>query len=110
MRYENLFAAHDLAVLYDWLQETGELYMDLNRPHSGGDNASLHFFHTLAELKGIVSRETWPEVDISIFRAKQYPIGIANNRLLARALEQIPDGQYFTISSLGDNPFAPCSV
>jgi hypothetical protein len=29
MGYEHLFEAQDLALLYDWLQETSELYMDL---------------------------------------------------------------------------------
>jgi hypothetical protein len=109
MGHESLFAAHDLAVLYDWLQETGELYLDLDRPHSGGSNSSAHFVHSLAELRAIVSRETWPEVVISIFRAKQYPIrGIADDRLLTAALEQIGDGQWFSILSLGDAPLDPC--
>jgi hypothetical protein len=109
MGYESLFAPSDLALLYDWLQETGELYLDLNRPHSGGTNNSVHFVSDLSELRAIVSNETWPEVDFSIFRAKQYPIrGIADERLLAMVMEQIPDSQYFTILSVGDDPLAPC--
>jgi len=28
MGYESLFAPCDLAMLYDWLSETGELYLD----------------------------------------------------------------------------------
>jgi hypothetical protein len=111
MGYESLFAPCDLAMLYDWLSETGELYLDLDRPHSGGSKNSLHFVRNLAELRVIISNETWPEIDISIFRAKQYPIrGFADDKLLATATEQIPDGEYFTILSVGADPLAPCGA
>jgi hypothetical protein len=111
MGYESLFAPCDLAMLYDWLSETGELYLDLDRPHSGGSKNSLHFVRNLAELRVIISNETWPEIDISIFRAKQYPIrGFADEKLLATAMEQIPDSQYFTILSVGADPLAPCGA
>lgn len=111
MGYEHLFAERDLALLYDWLQDTGELYMDLDRPHSGGTNNSVHFIHSLAQIKGIVSEERHPEVSIEIFREKQYPIrGVADETLLAAALDFIPDGEWFKILLLGDGPFAPCSV
>jgi hypothetical protein len=111
MGYEHLFGKSDLALLYDWLQETGELYMDLDRPHSGGSNNGVHFIESLAALKGIVSHERHPEVYISIFRLKQYPIrGIVGDSLLATVLEQIPDRQWFSIVSLGDGPLAPCNV
>lgn len=111
MGYESLFAPPELAMLHDWLQETGELYMDLNRPHSGARNNSVHFVRSLADLKVIVSRETHPEVDISIFRARQYPIrGIAGEELLAAALEQIPDNQDFHILSVEADPLAPCTA
>jgi hypothetical protein len=111
MGYESLFAPSDLAMLHDWLEETGELYLDLDRPHSGGANNSLYFVRNLAELRGIVSNETWPEVDISIFRAKQFPIrGLADEKLLAAAMEQIPDNQYFTLLSVGADRLAPCGA
>src|SRR5258708_39971941 len=105
MGFEQLFAKSDLALLHDWLQETGELYMDLDRPHSGGLNNSLYFLDNLSRLKSIVSQETHPEVCIYIFRKKHYPIrGTVGDALLATVLEQIPDRQYFTILSLGDDP------
>ena len=55
MGYEHLFDERDLALLYDWLQQTGELYIDLDRPHSGGDNSSVYFIGALAQLKEIVA-------------------------------------------------------
>ena len=111
MGYEHLFAKGDLALLHDWLQQTGELYMDLDRPHSGGLNNSLYFLNSLSHLKSIVAEETHPEVSISIFREKQYPIrGLMNGALLTTAFEQIPDRQYFTILSRADDSLAPFNV
>ena len=107
MGYAHLFARHDLALLHDWLQQTDELYMDLDRPHSGALNNSVHFIGSLVTLKEIVSREDWPEVCICIFREKQYPIrGIADHSLLAQAFEQIPD-EPFSILSPAADPLVP---
>ena len=108
--FEQLFAKSDLALLHDWLQETGELYMDLDRPHSGGLNNSLYFLDTLSRLKSIVSQETHPEVCIYIFRKKHYPIrGILDDALLASALEEIPDRQDFSIFEKPDEVFVASS-
>ena len=103
MGYESLFAPCDLAMLYDWLEETGELYLDLDRPHSGGANNSLHFVRNLAELRIIVSNEKWPEVDISVFRAKQYPVrGLADEKLWRQ-----PWNKYRIVSTSLSCPRAP---
>src|SRR5580658_9122267 len=111
MGYEHLFAERDLALLYDWLIDTGELYMDLDRPHSGGNNNSIHFIYSLEQLKGIVAQEKHREVNIEIFREKQYPIrGVADETLLAAALTFIPDEEWFSILMPGDVPFAPWRV
>jgi len=111
MGFEQLFAKSDLALLHDWLQETGELYMDLDRPHSGGLNNSLYFLDNLSRLKCIVSQETHPEVCIYIFRKKHYPIrGILDDALLASALEEMPDRQDFSILSPGDHPLGAFDV
>jgi hypothetical protein len=111
MGYDHLFAERDLALLHDWLQQTGELYVDLDRPHSGASNNSAHFVQSLEGLRTIVSRETWPEISIEIFREKQYPIrGTVDDALLAAALEYIPDHQWFSIVSPGNDPLAPFDV
>ena len=68
MGYQHLFHERDLALLYDWLQETGELYVDLDRPHSGGDDNSAYFVSTLGQLKKIVAAESHRETSITIFR------------------------------------------
>src|SRR5260221_816172 len=111
MGYEHLFEKRDVALLHDWLRETGELYMDLDRPHMGALNNSVYFIDQLADLKRTVGQATFPEIVISIFREKQYPIrGVVDARLLATALDRIPDHQWFSIVSLGDGPLAPCEV
>jgi len=111
MGYERLFAPPDLAMLHDWLQETGELYIDLSHPHNGGSHSSAHFVRSLPDLKTIVASETDPEVDISIFRARQYPFrGVADEGLLAKVMEQIPDGQWFHILPAEADPLAPCAA
>ena len=111
MGYEHLFDERDLALLYDWLQQTGELFMCLDRPHSGGDNGSVYFIRSLAQLKRIVAEEKHSEVSITIFREKQYPIrGTADETLLNDALDFIRGGEWFSILSLGDHPFAECRI
>jgi len=111
MGYEHLFDERDLALLYDWLQETGELFMDLDRPHSGGSNETIYFIRSLAQLRRIVTEEEHPEVSITIFREKQYPIrGEADETLMSEALDFIPDGEWFSIASPRDHPLAACSI
>jgi hypothetical protein len=82
MGYESLFAPCDLAMLYDWLEETGELYLDLDRPHSGGSNNSLHFVRNLAELRVIVSNETWPEVRLCSIRRRSGQVSSSHRFLV----------------------------
>src|SRR4051812_2287712 len=36
MNYLTMFSAQNLALLSDWLADTGELYVDVYVPHSGG--------------------------------------------------------------------------
>ncbi len=71
MGYVHLFGERDLPLIHDWLQETGALFMHLDRPHSGGDNSSVYFIRSLAQLKRIVAEEKHTEVNITIFREKQ---------------------------------------
>ena len=79
--------------------------MDLDRPHSGGPNNSLHFVTSLPQLKNIVSTETHSEICCSIFRRNPFPArGILDEALLAAALKRIPDAQYFTILAPANDP------
>ncbi|CAG0935678.1 hypothetical protein TFLX_04527 [Thermoflexales bacterium] len=109
MSYHTLFSHHNLALLNDWLAETGELYVDVHLPHSGG-SSTPYFIRTLSELKELVSQQTWPEIVFSIFHYRQYPLrGIADEHLLAQALQQISDGHWYRLVSLDDFYPSPCT-
>lgn len=108
MSYTTLFLPHNLALLYDWLAETNELYVDVYLPHGGG-SSTPYFIRALSELKELVLQQTWPEIVISIFHHVQYPLrGIAEEHLLAQALQQIPDGQWYRLVSLRHFYPSPC--
>jgi hypothetical protein len=102
MNYSHLFLPHNLALLSDWLGETGELYVDVYLPHSGG-SSSAYFVHSMKDLKSLISQQAHPEIVIAVFHHLQYPIrGVADETLLQQALHQIPDGEWYTIVSLGN--------
>jgi hypothetical protein len=103
--YLRLFSPANLAMISDWLNETGELYVDVYHPHSGGGSAA-YLIGSIDELKTLIAKETWREIVVTIFRKQQYPLrGIANEALLERALNLIPDGQYYSIISLEGSKF-----
>ncbi|MCL4250381.1 MAG: hypothetical protein KJ065_19680 [Anaerolineae bacterium] len=100
MNYLSLFSPHNLALLSDWLCETGELYVDIYLPHSGG-GSSAYFVRSMNDLKSLIAQQTHPEIEIAVFHNLQYPIrGVADETLLKRALQQIADGDWYTIVSL----------
>ncbi|MCC6616303.1 MAG: hypothetical protein IT320_22715 [Anaerolineae bacterium] len=100
MNYLSLFSSHNLALLSDWLRETGELYVDIYLPRSGG-GSSAYFIRSMNDLKSLIAQQTHPEIVIAIFRYLQYPIrGIADEKLLKQALQRITDGDWYTIVSL----------
>jgi hypothetical protein len=107
MSYFDLLTMHNLALLNDWLEASGELCIDLYLPHSAGWYG-VYFIKSLSDLKALLIQETWPEIGLTIFREPQYPLrGIANDKLLEKALQQIPDGESYQIVSLNDFP-DPC--
>ncbi len=109
MNYETLFSPHNIALLGDWLAESGELYVDIGLPHSGA-SGTQYFVRSMSELKALIARQTWPEIGITIFRRMQYPLrGIADEDLLNQALARVPDGQWYHIVSLADYFPSPCA-
>jgi hypothetical protein len=56
------------------------------------------------ELKSLLTDDNYPEIVITIFRARQFTLrGVANEALLEKALELIPDGQLYSIVKLNLN-------
>jgi len=102
MDYLTLFSPHNLALLSDWLEETGELYTNIEWPHSGG-SGDAYFIHSMSDFKSLISQQTWSEIDITVFHHLQYSLrGAANEELLKQALDLIPDGEWYTIFALDD--------
>ncbi|MBI1259962.1 MAG: hypothetical protein GC204_21040 [Chloroflexi bacterium] len=100
MNYLTLFSAQNLALLSDWLRETGELYVDVYVPHSDGSSLS-YFVSTIEDLKALIAQQNTPELLVTIFHHLQFPLrGVAADALLQVALEYIPDGEWYTIVSL----------
>ena len=99
MDYLSLFTPYNVAELHDWLREEGELYVDLYFSHRGMGSVG-YLVHSLSDLKELISIQDWPDIEVTIFRRKQYPIrGIANSELIRRATSNIPDGSEFHVIS-----------
>jgi hypothetical protein len=100
-----LFTPHNLAMLSDWLAESGELFVDVYHPRSGG-GSSGYFIRSMADLKSLIAQDKWHTIDVTIFREQQFPLrGIANEQLLEQALNMIPDGQWYQYVSLENSVF-----
>lgn len=103
MSYLHFFSIHNLALLSDWLEENRELLIDVYHPHSGGGSFQ-YFIHSIEDLKQLIRNQTHPEIEITIFRQKQYSLrGIANEEMLEKAFCNIKDGEYYSIISLENN-------
>ena len=88
--------------LEEWLREPGELCVDIYLPKSGG-GGNQFFVRSVDDLEALISGQTWRELVVTVFRRLQYPLrGIADDSLLTRALQEIPDGQWYTILLLED--------
>jgi hypothetical protein len=97
MSYLWLFGDKHFAVLGEWLKESGELYVDFEYHHSGGSNYPW-FVSSLPDFKDLISRQTWPEIEIVIFRELQFPIrGAVDDAFAQKVLHSIPDGTWYTM-------------
>jgi hypothetical protein len=95
--------------LQAWLSEIGELYVDVYRPHSGGSGTG-YFVRSVEAVETLISDQTWPELVVTVFRRLQYPLrGVADDALLAQALQQTRDGEWFHFVSLDDYYPSSCS-
>lgn len=94
--------------LREWLAETGELYVNVHKSDSSA-SGKAYFVDFISDLESLIANEPSPEVIITIFHRLQYPVrGVADDALLALALQQIPHGQWFSIISTKDRYPKPC--
>jgi hypothetical protein len=92
-KHLTLFSLANLAMLSDWLEESGELYIDVYLPHSASSSTG-YFIRSIAELKTLVAEQWWDEIVFTIFREIQFPLrGVADKDLLQQALRQMQEGQ-----------------
>jgi len=104
MNYTRLFTDHHVALFHDWLTELGELFVRLEYPHSASSGDDF-LVHSLEDLRDLMSRQTRCELEIFFFRAIIFPIrGTDYSALLQRALQEIPEGQYYQIVVLPPHP------
>jgi hypothetical protein len=104
MNYNSLFTPHHVAILHDWITEIGELYVFIDLPHSGASGYG-YLVHSLEDIRNLIVQQTHPEIEIDIFREIMFPIrGKDYATLLARAVREIPDNQYYRIVALASYP------
>jgi hypothetical protein len=65
--YKDLFTAHHIATLADWFEEKGEVFLQIELPHSGGSGL-YQTVHSVAEVKRYVEQVTNPEITILIWK------------------------------------------
>ena len=100
MNYFELLAEHHVAILHDWLTELGELFVRVEYPRSGSSGDD-YLFRSLEDLRKLISRQTLGDIYIYIFRAVIFPIrGNDYSALLQRAVQDIPEAQYYRIVAL----------
>jgi len=103
-----IFTSAQRQRLQDWLAETGELYVDCYRRRYAGPSDN-YFIDSVTDLETLITNEKWPELVVTIFRRLQFPIrGVADDALLARALQEIPEGKQFEMKNLAERYPSPC--
>jgi hypothetical protein len=92
-----LFTLHNLALLSDWLSQTEALLLYIYWPHSAGSNA-YYFFHTLPELRSIITDQHASEIDIMIFRDSNYLLrGMVTDAFIKDAFTQFQADELYTL-------------
>jgi len=65
--HRDLFTPHHVATLADWLEEKGQLFVQIELPHSGGSGL-YRTVPSLGELKRTVEQVRHPEIEIIVWR------------------------------------------
>jgi hypothetical protein len=100
--YSTLFTNDHVAVLHEWLEETGELYFYADIPRGGGGASYPFFVRSLRDIRGALAvLGELRQVELRIWRRLQFPIrGAADESLLRSAQASIADGTPFTVVAL----------
>lgn len=103
MPYLKLFSQEQLKRIESIISEIGEVLVQIDYPHSGGDGRTLYLLKSFEQFSDLVSRQFWPEIEIIVFCEKQFPLrGKPTEELLEKAIKLIPDGEHFSMVDLED--------
>jgi len=101
--YFQLFSKSHIAMLFDWLEQSGELWMHVEFPYSGSSGTWYRLL-SLHHVKEVLdSLQESPPIEITIFQDKLFALrGIAGKEILEAASKQITDDEEFTVVELGE--------
>lgn len=104
--YQTLLTEEDRTALAGWLAGSGELFIDLAMPRMPGAG-DWWLVRSIDQLLQLLDSVTWPQVEVTIFRQPQLPLrGVPDDDLRRRALDLIPDGQWYAIQEIvGHGPY-----
>ena len=106
MIYEPAPSGEQLAIMCRWLAKNTPLFLDDFWQAAGGCTPQ-YFIRSVNDFLEIISLPARPRRIVSVFR-HLYPIrGIADDQLLARALEGIRDDENYAIVSVDESGCYP---
>jgi hypothetical protein len=110
MDFRWLLHADDRAGLDRWFSESGELFVDVYHPHSGG--GSEHFLlRSVSELDRLLETRPCREIELCVYRGTPFPYrGIAGPELAAEALAGLPEGDRYAVASLEAQIAGACEI
>ncbi len=82
--------------LKNWFGLSGELFVELYKPHSGG-SGFLYVLNSYAQYEDLMANAKPGSISF-VLRDRQLQIrGVVDDVLISKALNQIADGEYYTI-------------
>jgi hypothetical protein len=83
-------------ILKDWFRRSGELFIELHRPHSGA-SGNFYILNNYSQYEDLMMKAS-PGSICSVLRDKQLPIrGFIDDDLIQRAFNLLADGDYYLI-------------
>lgn len=85
------------AKVKEWIAVSNELFIDIERPHSGG-SGDWYMVSSYASFNEMVAKAPSGAV-LFILREPQFPIrGIVDDAFIKRGLDEIQDGEWYTVT------------
>jgi hypothetical protein len=82
--------------LTDWFEPSGELFVELHLPHSGG-SGFFYILSTFADYLDLMMKAK-PGAVSFVLRDRQFPLrGVIDDVFIANTLEHVDDGEYYMI-------------